>query len=261
MVALVALGLVVIGWALQRRLVYFPAGPPPPVARVLPGATQVDVTTSDGLDLQAWWVEAGPTAVLVLPGNAGNRAGRAPLAAALRDRGLSVLLLDHRGYGGNPGTPSEAGLLADARAAAAWLRERPGVEAVVYFGESLGSAVAVGIARDDPPDALVLRSPFPSLVDVARVHYGPVPAWLVRDRYPTGAWIGSVASPLLVVVGEQDGIVPTDLSRRVLELAPEPRRFVSVPDAGHNDRALLDGDVLIEAVTTFLRDHDLPMGR
>jgi fermentation-respiration switch protein FrsA (DUF1100 family) len=127
MVALVILGVIVVVWSFQRRLVYLPGGPPPPVEQVFHGAVEVTLTTSDGLDLQAWWVEAGPTAVLVLPGNAGNRAGRVPLAAALEKRGLSVLLLDYRGYGGNPGTPSQAGLLTDARAAADWLRARPNV--------------------------------------------------------------------------------------------------------------------------------------
>lgn len=239
-------------WGVQRHLTYFPAGPPPPVARVLPGGTEVVLPTADGLRLDAWWLEAGPTAVLVLPGNAGNRAGRAPLAMALRDLGLSVLLVDYRGYGGNPGTPSQAGLLADARAAAHWLAARSEVEHVVVFGESLGAAVAVGLAREFPPSAVVLRSPFTSLADVARVHYGPVPRWLVRDRFPAEQWIGSMTAPVLVVAGDVDEVVPVGLSRRLSEAAAGPSTFVVVPGADHNDAALLDGDVLVRAVREFL---------
>lgn len=130
---------------------------------------------------------------MVLPGNAGNRAGRVPLATALRRLGLSVLLVDYRGYGANPGTPSQDGLLADARAAADWLTAREDVDDVVYLGESLGAAEAAGLARERTPAALVLRSPFTSLVDMARTRYGPVPRWLLRDlapiasRWATGA--------------------------------------------------------------------------
>ncbi len=248
---------VVVLWSAQRRLTYFPAGTPPPVAQVLPGGTEVVVTTDDDLDLRAWWVPGGTTAVMVLPGNGGNRAGRAALATALGDLGLSVLLVDYRGYGGNPGMPSQEGLLIDARAAAEWLDARQDVEDLVYFGESLGSAVAVGVARRHTPAALILRSPFTSLVDVARTHYGPVPRWLLRDRYPTHEWIDSVSVPLLVVASRADEIVPYVLSQRLFEAAKEPKTLTTVPRAGHNDADLLDGEVLVEAVATFLDAHGL----
>lgn len=244
-------------WSAQRRLTYFPAGPPPPVEQVLPGATEVVMTTEDDLVLRAWWVEEGPTAVMVLPGNAGNRAGRVPLASALRRVGLSVLLVDYRGYGGNPGTPNQAGLLADARAAADWLSTRSDVAEVVYLGESLGGAVAVGLARGRTPAALVLRSPFTSLVAVARAHYGLVPGWFLRDRFPADEWIASVDAPVLVIASDADEVVPFALSQQLFEAAAEPRRLVTVPDAGHNDPALLDGPVLVDAVRSFLEEHDL----
>lgn len=249
--------LLAAAWGLQRRLVYLPAGAPPPVEEVLPGGREVTLRTSDGLSLAAWFVEAGPTAVAVLPGNAGNRAARAPLARSLADRGLSVLLVEYRGYGGNPGSPTEEGLAADARAAVAWLEDRPGTGRVVLLGESLGAAVAVDLAAARPPAALILRSPFTSLVAVARVHYGPVPRWLLRDRFDALARIGAVDAPVLVVAGGEDAIVPPAQSRRLQDAAPEPSRLVVVEGAGHNDRALLDGPELLGAVTEFLADHDL----
>lgn len=254
---LVLMVVLVVLRAGQRRLTYFPAGPPPPVSQVLPGGRDVTLTTADGLDLRGWWLPGGPTAALVMPGNGGNRAGRAPLAAALHDLGLSVLLLDYRGYGGNPGAPSEPGLLADGRAAADWLAGRDDVEDLVLFGESLGGAIAVAVAPEVRPDALVLRSPFTSLVDIARAHYGPVPAWLLQDRYPSLDRIGQVTAPLLVVASEDDEVVPYAQSLRLFEAASEPKRLVTLADAGHNDRALLDGEVLVDAVRQFLADHDL----
>ena len=106
--------------------------------------------------------------LIVFNGNAGNRAYRADLARAFRGRGAAVLLFDYRGFGGNDGRPTESGLAADARAARAYLDTRNDVDhkRLVYFGESLGAAVALGLAVEHPPLALVLRSPFTSLADV-----------------------------------------------------------------------------------------------
>jgi fermentation-respiration switch protein FrsA (DUF1100 family) len=179
----VAVGIVIVVallWLVQRRLIYFPLMQDlASVATALPGAEEVTFETQDGLRLGGWFAPAasaasGPT-VLVFNGNAGDRSFRAPLAAALSQAGLSVLLFDYRGYGRNPGSPSEAGLLRDARAARAYLAGRHDVDPdrLVYFGESLGAAVAVTLAAEQPPAALILRSPFTSLAEVGRLHYPP----------------------------------------------------------------------------------------
>lgn len=159
--------LLVLLWLGQRRLVYFPSQM---VGDALPDdVEQITLTTDDGLDLTAWWV-AGQrppggdphadlgTTVVVFPGNGGNRVGRLPLARGLADRGHDVLLVDYRGYGANPGHPSAAGLALDARAARAWLDERNTDPArIVYLGGSLGAGVAIELAGDHPPAAMVLR--------------------------------------------------------------------------------------------------------
>lgn len=259
-VAIVASGLVALVWSQQRRLIYFPSpGPVPSAATVLPNGQDV-VLESDGNRLGAWYFPAsdGTTAVLVCNGNGGDRSGRAALAAALNRIGLSVLLFDYRGYGGNPGRPSEEGLAADARAAQAWLAAQPGVENIVYFGESLGAAVAVGLAVDTPPAAVVLRSPFTSLPDVGAMHYPWLPVrLLLKDRYPSIERISSVHAPLLVIAGDRDDIVPESLSRRLYEAANEPKRYVVVPGAGHNDPELLDGRQMVTEIQGFLSSTGL----
>jgi fermentation-respiration switch protein FrsA (DUF1100 family) len=224
-------------WSQQRRLIYFPSpGPVPPAAAVLPGGRDVVLDTEDRIRLGAWYFPAGRTAVLVCNGNAGDRSMRATLTAALNRRGLSVLLFDYRGYGGNPGTPSEEGLAADARAARAWLATQDDVDRIAYFGESLGAAVAIGLAVEHSPAALVLRSPFTSLADVAAVHYPWLPARrLLLDRYPSIDRIGSVRAPVMVVAGDRDDIVPATLSMRLYDAAAEPKRYVQLRGAGHND--------------------------
>src|SRR2546425_4273709 len=143
-------------WSVQRRLIYFPlAKNVPPAASVLPGAEDVTFDTTDGLRLGGWFIRAPASrdlaaVAVVFNGNAGDRSFRAPLAAALSTAGLSVLLFDYRGFGGNTGTPSEAGLLMDARAARAYLGGRGDVDPdrLVYFGESLGAAVAVAFVAE-----------------------------------------------------------------------------------------------------------------
>ncbi len=252
-------------WSQQRRLIYFPSpGPVPSAAAVLPTGRDVVLHTEDGIRLGAWYFpgrgDARRPAVLVCNGNAGDRSMRAELAVALNRLGLSVLLFDYRGYGGNPGRPSEEGLAADARAAQAWLAAQPDVDPqrIAYFGESLGAAVAVGLAVQRPPAALILRSPFTSLADVGAVHYPWLPIRrLLLDRYPSIERIASVHAPLLVIAGDRDDIVPLPLSRRLYDAAVEPKRFVLVPGAGHNDPELLDGSQMINEIKGFLASTDM----
>ncbi|HEV3462951.1 MAG TPA: alpha/beta hydrolase [Actinomycetota bacterium] len=251
-------------WAFQRRLVYLPSpGPVPPAASVLPGAEDVSFETADGLRLQGWFVPGavgegdsrpGP-AVLVCNGNGGDRSMRAALAVALSRMGLAVLLFDYRGYGGNPGSPTEEGLAADARAAVAYLAGRPEVdpERVVYFGESLGAAVALRLATERPPAALVLRSPFASLAEVGQRHYPVLPvSLLLRDRYDSAALAGRLSAPLLVGAGGRDRIVPASHSRRLFAAAHQPKRLVVLDGADHNDHDLLAGPRLIAELRSFL---------
>ena len=267
----VAVLLAVVGllWSQQRRVIYLPAPRAvPPAATVLPAAEEVSFPTEDGLRLAGWFVPAAgppgrwprqprPPAVLVCNGNGGNRSLRAPLAAALARAGLAVLLFDYRGYAANPGRPTEPGLAADARAALAYLAARPEVDParLVYFGESLGAAVALRLAVERPPAALVLRSPFASLAEVGRLHYPWLPvSLLLADRYDSVGRVGGLAAPLLVVAGERDRIIPAAHSRQLFDAAPAPKRFVLLPGADHNDLDLLAGSRLLAELLAFLRD-------
>ena len=269
LIAAVVCGIVLaLVWAGQRRLMYFPMGlPPAPAQAGLPGAEAIAFQTADGLSLQGWFLPPRAPArgaVLVFNGNGGNRAHRAMLARTLGADGHGVLLFDYRGYGGNPGSPSEAGLTADARAARAWLLRRSDVDPrqLVYFGESLGAAVAASLAVEAPPAALILRSPFTSMTDVAAVHYPFLPVrWLVRDRYDTAERITRLRCPLLVVAGSDDSIVPAGQSRRLFDQARVDKAILVLPGADHNDPALLAGGEMVGAVHAFIRRHAvLPAG-
>ncbi|WP_204293457.1 alpha/beta hydrolase [Actinoplanes campanulatus] len=249
----VLLGLVlilIIVWAAQRRMIYFPDRGRPPVPA---GAQEVTLRTADGLRLTAWLFQPPSgtpnraVSVLVTPGNGGNRAGRAPLAAALTARGLTVLLLDYRGYGGNPGSPSESGLALDADAAHAYLTEIG--HPILYYGESLGAAVATALAIRHPPAGLLLRSPFTDLAAAGRAHYPVLPVGLLlRDRFPVASLIPRVTAPTAIVYGTADQVVPPDQSRAVAGAAANLTHLAVVDGADHNDRVLLDGPQLTGAV-------------
>jgi pimeloyl-ACP methyl ester carboxylesterase len=251
----VVLFVVLLSWAFQRRLIYLPStGAVPSAATVLAGARDVQLTTTDGLRLGAWYVPgrvaAGTFTVLVANGNAGDRSLRAPLARALANQGFGVLLFDYRGYGGNPGRPSEEGLARDVRAARQFLIDQgvPG-ERLLYYGESLGAAVVAELATEHPPAGLVLRSPFTELASVGQIHYPFLPVRaLLKDRFPVAEYVARVTVPITVVYGTEDSIVPPEESRQSVAGARGPIRLVEVEGADHNDPALLNGEVLVQAV-------------
>ena len=256
----VLVGLLLLVWLFQRRLIYFPMEPDVPLAgSILPGATDVVITTTDGLELGGWFVPAtggtSSTTVLVFNGNAGHRESRAPLARALAARGHAVMLFDYRGYGGNPGSPTERGLALDARAARQYLQTRDDVddEKLVYFGESLGAAVALELAIEHPPALLVLRSPFASMTEIGKLHYPFMPVGLLlADRFPSIDRAPLLEAPLLVIAGDRDDIVPFAQSRALFDAATRPRkRFVAIDGAGHNDHALVTGEEMLEAMDDF----------
>lgn len=238
-------------WALQRQLIYFPDPTPvPPAADVIPGARDVTLHTADGLELGAWFVPASGgkdtgMAVLVAPGNGGNRADRAGLAEELSRRGLAVLLIDYRGYGGNPGNPGEDGLAADADAATEALKEfgYP-AQRTLYYGESLGAGVVAALQARQPPAGMVLRSPFTELAAVGAHHYPWLPVRaLLRDRFPVVEHLARSDVPVTVIYGDRDSVVPTALSARVADQAPSLDERVVLADADHNDPVMFGSRV------------------
>jgi uncharacterized protein len=195
---------------------------------------------ADGTQLHGWFVpcEGARAVALFAHGNAGNLSHRADYLSNLHQLGVAVLAFDYRGYGRSSGKPSEAGIIADGRAARTWLADRLKIPErdIVLMGESLGGAVAAQLASEAPARGLVLENTFSSVPDVAAVHYPWLPVrQLMRTKLATVDVIKSYHGPLLQVHGDADTIVPFTLGRKLFDAANEPKQFLVIPGGDHND--------------------------
>jgi uncharacterized protein len=243
--------------ALLNSFLYFPSSEivrrPGDVGLV---ARDLAIETDDGQHLHGWFVAAqGPSRghVLLCHGNAGNVGDRVEHARLLSGAAFNVLLFDYRGYGDSSGRPSEEGTHRDARAARKALVRQGEVDEsrVLYLGESLGAAVALALALEAPPQGLVLQSAFTSVRAMARAHYPFIPAALVPDAYPSLARVERLESPLLVLHGERDEVVPASQGRALFEAAPEPKTLHVFPGLGHNDLVPLAGDDYAATISSW----------
>ncbi|MFC3284513.1 alpha/beta hydrolase [Litchfieldella rifensis] len=259
---------VLLAWAFQDRLLYLPymgrEHLATPADRGMAWKS-VTLATDDGLSLDAWWVPANEPrgSLLFLHGNAGNISHRLDSLAQFHQLGLSVLIIDYRGYGRSEGRPSEAGTALDARAAWRWMREERAIAAdeIVLFGRSLGAAVAAELGREVRPAAVILESPFRSVPLLAQQIYPFLPArWLARFDYDTAAYVTEIEAPILVIHSREDDIIPFSEGEAVFEAAREPKEMLVI-SGSHNTGFLESGAVYLEGIDDFLNDAaGLPRG-
>lgn len=224
----------------QRALLYHPDTTPLKAEEVgLPAEALVTTETSDYLRLKHFYVPPGdPEApvVVVFHGNAGNASHRVEKFTPLIAGGYGLFLAEYRGYGGNPGSPSEKGLIADGEAVLAWL-EKQGIGAprIALYGESLGTGVVLALAEKKGARAVILEAPFTSIANAAQEHYPYIPAkWLVKDRFDNLERIAGLDLPILILHGERDSVMPSHHSERLAE-AGSRTVLQLYPEAGHND--------------------------
>ncbi len=248
-------GLLALMYVFQRALLYFPdTAHTLPTEAGLPKASEVTFQSEDGEKLIAWHApaQAGKKLVIYFQGNAGGLNLRADRFTWLTADGTGLLALRYRGYGGSTGSPSEEGLIRDARAAYGFASAQVPANRVVVFGESLGTAVAVALAAERPTAGVILDAPFTSASDVGAAAYRFAPVrWLMKDSWHSDERIGGVKAPLLVLHGEQDRIVPIHFGDRLFALANEPKRMVRFAQGGHVN---LDGFGAPKAIKEFLAE-------
>lgn len=244
----------------EKQLIYFPGAPLDitPAALDLP-YEEVFLEPEPGVRIHAWLIKAamGPARATILfsHGNAGNIADRLDRVRSLRDLRADFLLYDYRGFGRSTGAPDEEGTYRDGRAVYDHLINARGVDAgrLVLMGESLGCAISIHLALERKAAGLVLEAPFASIPHMAAAIYPFLPVGpFVRTRYDNLAKIPRLAMPLFVVQGTRDEVIPVQQGRMVFGAAPEPKRFLAVEGAHHNDVYLVGGKVYREALSEFI---------
>jgi fermentation-respiration switch protein FrsA (DUF1100 family) len=234
--------LVVFVYFYQRRLQYFPdaSNPGTPKDANVPEMSIINVKTADDLELVAWFAppkKKDGKIVILFHGNAGNLAGRGIKARYFLGRDYGVLLSEYRGFGRNPGSPSEEGLYKDARAVLKWLEEKLYSPAqFVLYGESIGTGVAVQMALETQPKYLILEAPFSSAAEVAKLTYPYLPVdFMMHDRFDSLEKIPKVYANLLIVHGDEDPVIPIELGKKLFDAANHPKEFCSIARGGHSD--------------------------
>lgn len=253
LLALGYLGLVAAMYFWQRGLMYFPD----PTRRTpssvgFPEAEEVELRSADGERILAWHVppQEGRPVVLYFQGNGGGLNLRSQRFRRITTTGLGLLALSYRGYGGSTGRPTEEGLLRDAAAAYDFAAARYPPERIVVWGESLGTGVAVALASEKPVARVLLESPFTSAVDVAAAVYFFIPVRLLMlDQFRSDLRIKKVSAPVLIVHGDRDITVPIRFGERLYSLINAPKKFIRLPNAGHNDH---DAHGAFDLVKDFL---------
>jgi fermentation-respiration switch protein FrsA (DUF1100 family) len=245
-----ALALVYVG---QRSLQYHPDKVrTPPATAGLPSAEELELTTTDGEKVIVWHVppKGDKPVVLYFHGNGGSLAWRANRFKSFTADGTGLVALSYRGYGGSTGSPTEAGLIADAQAAYAFTAARYPAERIAVWGESLGTGVAVALAASQRISRLILESPFTSAADVGAKVYWFLPVQLLmKDAFRSDERIGKITVPILILHGTADTVVPFSFGQKLFALANEPKRLVRLEGGGHSN---LDQFGARDAIRAFL---------
>lgn len=239
----------------QRQLMYLPdAGRTDPKAEGLMDVEERHLSDGPGYaDVIAWYGRAKPgqPTLLYFHGNAGSLATRSERIRKYMARGRGMYMMSYRGYSGSSGKPSETANVADARRAYDDLVSL-GVAPrdIIVYGESLGSGVAVQVAAEKAISGLILDAPYTSMAKLAASKYRWLPVEpMLLDRYESDKHIGKVRAPLLIIHGEKDETIPVAMGRGLFDLASEPKRMVTFPNAGHADHFMYGS---YDAINTWI---------
>jgi len=214
----------------QRNLLYHPKennyfGDP-----LLVSIEKVKIKTQDNIELLSWYHNKNINnykTILFLHGNAGSLENRIHKINHFKDMNINFLLVAWRGFSGNEGKPTEEGLYEDARSAVRWLKSKGILEKnIIIYGESLGTGVATEIAQKKNFAGIILESPFTSMIDAGKTKYPYLPVrFLLKDKYESNIKIKNIKSPILIMHGKVDNIVPFYMGKKIYELANEPKYF------------------------------------
>jgi fermentation-respiration switch protein FrsA (DUF1100 family) len=226
--ALIYIFIVISTYIFQRNLLYYPKENNYYGDEILVPVERIKITTSDNIELLAWYHKKNINdfkTILFLHGNAGSLENRIHKINHFKEMKINFLIIAWRGFSGNKGEPTEKGLYEDARSTVRWLK-RQGVDEknIILYGESLGTGIAVEIAQNKNFAGIILESPFTSMIDAGEDKYPFLPVrFLLKDKYESDKKIKNIKSPILIMHGKVDNIVPFHMGKRIYELANKPK--------------------------------------
>lgn len=213
-------------------------------------------STEDKLKLHGWYFPTNSEEIILFfHGNAGNIADRLDNVNLLVTRGFSVFIIDYRGYGLSEGYPSEKGTYKDAFAAWKLLNTHHKMkkkEKRCIFGRSLGGAIALKLASEINPERLIIESTFTSIRDLGHQLIPLIPKALIPLKYPNTELIKQINSPILIIHGTNDSLIPFSHGKKLFEIAKSPKKFFPIESAEHNDTYLVNSDEYFSQLTQFI---------
>jgi fermentation-respiration switch protein FrsA (DUF1100 family) len=252
------IGLALLVRAFEPRFAFFPfAGENRTPEHFGAKFSPLTIETADGERLRAWHL-ARPDAVaqvVYFHGNGGNLSVWSDVLIGIVNRGYEVIAVDYRGFGLSTGSPTEQGLYRDVEATIRFVDDglrQPGLP-LIYWGRSIGSAMAAYAASRRAPDGIILEAGFPSAEAIFSGN--PVMRVLLMFatyRFPTAEWMAQVTAPALVLHGDSDGIIPYQAGRQLYDSLPGPKTFVTIPGGDHNDPAPPDAAHYWGAIKEFI---------
>ena len=263
---LIILFIMILPKFIEKGLIFHPDKGNDSITPDAYGIEYDDVTfrTEDGLNLHGWFVPGKKSSpdedlhtLLWFHGNAGNINHRLGNIKMLHERvQVNVFIIDYRQYGRSEGKISEKGTYIDARAALAHLHSQKEInqEKIIFFGRSLGSAVAVELALKEKCRALILETPFTSILEMGKKLYPFLPvSLLLKTKYDSLSKIRNIKVPILIMHGDKDDLVPFEHGKRLYDMANEPKEFYTIPGAGHNDTHIVGGDEYFDVIRNFVK--------
>jgi len=238
----------------QRNLLYHPTENNYFGDKILVDVEKIKIRTQDNIQLVSWYHKKNLNkykTILFLHGNAGSLENRIHKINHFKDMNINFLIIAWRGFSGNEGKPTEKGLYEDARSAVRWLKSNGvGENNIIIYGESLGTGVATEIAQNKNFAGVILESPFTSMVDAGKDKYPYLPVkLLLKDKYESDQKIKNIKSPVLIMHGKVDNIVPFHMGEKMYELANEPKYYYF---SEYDDHMMEYNEKLLKALKDFI---------
>ena len=245
----------VVVYFFQRKLLYHPFSPQITGKGLIHNFETINFKTSDNFELKGWFhlKNSNKKTILFLHGNAGNLDNRIDKLNFLGNMDINFLIISWRGYSGNPGNPSETGLYKDALGGIEWLNKK-GIsnDRIILYGESLGTAITTEVAQNENFAGIILEAPFTSMVDMGQKIYPIFPVkFLLKDKYESKNKIKNIKSPILVLHGRKDKIVPFYMGEKIFEMANSPK-FKYFTDL--DDHMMNFDEKLVNEIDRFIRN-------